>query len=104
MTNTELTLIQRILPNLYRHFKENPKSLIARIYGVYTVEMPHYRPVNLMLLANTLRFRKPEEITKIYDLKGSSINREVKGETKPTSTLKDTNFLQNCKVNNEISL
>jgi len=80
---------------LYTHFKDYPKSLIARIYGVYTVDMPHYRPVHLMLMANTLRFRKPAQITRIYDLKGSSINREEKGETKPTSTLKDTNLLKN---------
>ena len=66
--------------------------------------MPHYRPVHLMLMANTLRFRKPDEVTRIYDLKGSSVNREEKGPTKPTSTLKDTNFLNNTKYKQEISL
>ena len=34
----------------------------------------------------------------IYDLKGSSVNREVKGEDlKPTSTLKDVNLKQHLR-------
>ena len=32
----------------------------------------------------------------IYDLKGSSVNREVKNKMKPTSILKDVNFTVEC--------
>lgn len=39
MTSSELTLFLRILPDYECHLKENPNSLLARIYGVYTVEM-----------------------------------------------------------------
>jgi hypothetical protein len=83
-----------------------PHSLIARLYGVFKIKIPHYEPVILMLMANTLRFKNPKNITRIYDLKGSSINREVRGEKgkklKPSKVLKDTNLLKNMKDVREI--
>ena len=42
MSGSELELIQKILPRLHKHLKNNPKSLLSRIYGVYTVEMQDY--------------------------------------------------------------
>jgi hypothetical protein len=51
--------------------------------------------VNLILMANTLCFKNNDAVTHIFDLKGSTISRMVKPEDapKPTSVLKDTNFL-----------
>ena len=51
-------------------------------------------PVNLILMANTVKIKRPKLIENIFDLKGSSINREVKitSEIKNTSTLKDENL------------
>lgn len=71
MTKDELELIQKVLPTIYKHFKKYPNSLLARIYGVYEVRMKNYEPVMLLLMGNTLRFRRKEDIYKIYDLKGS---------------------------------
>ena len=51
----ELKFITEILPDIYKHLKKNPKSLLARIYGVYNVKMKGYKPVNLILMGNTLR-------------------------------------------------
>ena len=72
--------------------KTNPDSLIARIYGIYQVEMEGIVPVNLLLMANTIQKINPRNITdKIYDLKGSYINRlVVKGENQ---TKKDRNLI-----------
>ena len=95
MTGTELELLVKILPSLHKHFKKNPTSLLSRIYGVYTVEMQDYEKVNLILMGNTLRFDDSQDITRIYDLKGSTFSRLVKGRTKHTSTLKDQNFVMN---------
>lgn len=52
--------------------------------------------VNLILMANTLNFRGVESIERIFDLKGSTVAREVhiNRKTKNTSTLKDINFLK----------
>ena len=66
-----------MLPDLYKHIKEHPQSLLARIYGVYTVKMRNYDPVNLILMGNTLKFGNKFDITRVYDLKGSKIKRFV---------------------------
>ena len=51
-----------------------------------------------MLQENILRFKEPGNVRAIYDLKGSSVNREVKsGNIKPTTTLKDVNLRKQMK-------
>ena len=96
MYKDELEIFLRALPDYYRHLRDNPDSLIARIYGVYTVEMQDIEKVSLLLMANTIRCENPENIQNIFDLKGSMINRVVKitKQTKSTSTLKDINLLE----------
>lgn len=79
---------------MYRHFKQYPDSLLARIYGVYRVHMKNYKPVNLILMGNTLKFRNKDDIFRVYDLKGSTVARKVETRhAKPTTTLKDLNFM-----------
>ena len=39
----------------FHHFNQNPSSFIARIYGIYTVKMKGHEPINLMMLAHTLK-------------------------------------------------
>jgi|LauGreDrversion4_2_1035121.scaffolds.fasta_scaffold89387_1 Phosphatidylinositol-4-phosphate 5-Kinase len=105
MTNEELWLIQKILPSIYKHFKKYPESMLARIYGVYRVSMLNYEPVNLILMGNTLKFRRKENIYRIYDLKGSRVARNVNTtDAKPSTTLKDVNFFNNQSWNQEINL
>ena len=84
------------MPDLYKHFKQYPESLLARIYGVYRVHMKNYDPVNLMMMGNTLKFHHADHISRIYDLKGSRVARNVNynpDTDKRTKTLKDLNFL-----------
>lgn len=100
----ELALLIKILPALHKHFKKNPSSLLSRIYGVYTVEMQDYQKVHLILMGNTLRFDNNQDISRIYDMKGSTFSRLVKGRTKHTSTLKDQNFVSNQFHVQEIQL
>ena len=104
MSGEELRLIQKLLPKLHKHLKNNPQSILSRIYGVYTVEMKDYQKVHLILMGNTLRFDKKDDITRIYDLKGSLFSRLVKGRTSHTSTLKDQNFTLNQHHVQEINL
>lgn len=100
----ELKLITKILPSLHNYLKSNPKSLLSRIYGVYSVEMQDYKKVHLILMGNTLRFDNKNDISRIYDLKGSTFSRLVKGRTTHTSTLKDQNFVTNQHHVQEINL
>ena len=85
----ELVLLGNILPQFHTHLKNNKYSFISRIYGVYTVEMQDYKKVHLILMGNTLRFDNKNDISRIYDLKGSTFSRLVKDRTTHTSTLKD---------------
>ena len=52
-----------------------------------------------MLMENTLRLKDPEKLNYIFDLKGSLVDRKVKGVTKASTTLKDVNFLMAAKEN-----
>ena len=57
MTDVELHFFLKILPDYELHFKENPDSIISRMYGVYTIRMQKIATVHLMLMSNTLKFR-----------------------------------------------
>lgn len=75
----------------------HPNSLVARIYGVYTIKMEEIEPVNLVLMGNT-KDSNDKYLEHVFDLKGSLISRIVKGRTfKNTATLKDLNIMSICK-------
>ena len=96
ISDSELKFIQSILPEIYTHLQANPKSLLARIYGIYNVNLPKYNQVNLILMGNTLRFRDQDDLMRIYDLKGSRVARLVGSKNiKPSTTLKDMDFFRN---------
>ncbi len=55
MTQKELYRFLRMLPYYEIHLSETKKSLLARIYGVYTIKMESYgQNINIVLMANTL--------------------------------------------------
>ena len=53
-------------------------------------------PVHLMMMAHTLRIKRQDRVERIFDLKGSTVKREVKvsKKTPRTKTLKDVDFLK----------
>jgi len=62
--------------------------LLARIYGIYSVQMEDQEPVKLVVMGNSMK--NASNVLGVFDLKGSMINRLVKGTNfKPTQTLKD---------------
>jgi len=76
MNNKELSVFLNALPTYLFHLKKYPRSLIARIYGIFTVRMENIVPVHLLLMANSSQVSGPVEFS--FDLKGSMINRIVK--------------------------
>lgn len=62
MYSTELKVFLEALPKYFEHLKNNPNSLIARIYGVFKVEMEDIETVNLLLMANTIRCNSSQAI------------------------------------------
>ena len=55
--------------------------------------------VNLILMENTMNFVNQDMVKYVFDLKGSTVARKVKGKTKNTTTLKDVNFLKAAERN-----
>jgi Phosphatidylinositol-4-phosphate 5-Kinase len=97
MTNSDLRAFKKLFRDYFSHVSSRPGSLLARMYGVYTVKMKDMIPVHLVLMGNTMKVN-PENIIHVFDLKGSFVNREVRGNNiKPTTTLKDLNLLELCK-------
>ena len=94
MTNSELEKFRSMFEDYSDYIcKRNPDSLLARIYGIYTVSMLDHTPVHLILMGNTIQIKDKEFIENKFDLKGSIIKRKVNGKIKNTSTLKDVNLL-----------
>ena len=97
MTDKEMKFFnKRIALRYFKHFQDNPNSCLSRIYGVFTVKMQGHGAIHLMLLSHTLRFERSENVQRIFDLKGSTVNREVKMTNKMSrsKTLKDVNFIK----------
>ena len=97
MTNSDLSAFKKLFVSYFKSVSTRPNSLLARIYGIYTVKMEEVEPVHLILMGNTKK-SNDKNIINIFDLKGSFIHREVHGHNlKPTATLKDINLLEACK-------
>jgi hypothetical protein len=58
--------------------------------------MAGHTPVHLMMMAHTLKIKSHDRVDRIFDLKGSTVKREVKlsKNTLRTKTLKDVDFLK----------
>ena len=78
-----------MLPSYEEHLKDNPDSLLCKVFGIYTVKTENFSEVHIMLMENTVRLKNKIRLKYIFDLKGSSVDRIVRGKTKPMTTLKD---------------
>jgi 1-phosphatidylinositol-4-phosphate 5-kinase len=99
MFKDEFDIFMKAVPDYYEYLRFKPKSIIARIYGVFQVIMSDLSPIYLLVMGNTIKVNNKENIINIFDLKGSIVNREVHNTKtlKKTSTLKDINFLKKKK-------
>ena len=52
MNKSEQTVLRNALPQYLEHLKKNPKSMIAKIYGIYTVKMEDIQEVHILLMGN----------------------------------------------------
>jgi len=104
MTTSEISFFKsRISHSYFKYLKQNTGSLLARIYGIYTVHMAGYAPVDLILMAHTIQISG--ELERVFDLKGSWVNRCVKVNRREKTggrTLKDENFEEVAKLNPDL--
>lgn len=97
MTNEELKFfLDKVAKEYFKYLEKTQTSLLARIYGIYSVKIQGTQTVNVMLMAHTMQILNKERVKAVFDLKGSSVKRTVdcgnqKGMNK-LKTLKDNNF------------
>ena len=98
MTEGDFQAFKRIQKAYFKRVCESKSSLLARIYGIYSVQMEDQEPVKLVVMGNSMKGAK--SVKGVFDLKGSMVNRRVKGKNfKPTQTLKDKNLLEMSRRN-----
>lgn len=102
MTKGDFTSWNNLFREYFDHVCENPESLIAKVYGVYQVQVEGVEPQYLILMGSTA-FYNPINCKKMYDLKGSLVERLQKGDEKSfkrTQAIKDLNLLRLKKEEN----
>lgn len=103
MSLAEVNQMIRILPAYLEHIETN-SSFVARILGIYTIYMDKFTPLSVMIMENGLPNILHSELQYTFDLKGSSVNREVlhkksmmdlrRDEPTGGKVLKDLDFLR----------
>ena len=104
MTDSDYDAFNKMFKNYVIHVSKHEDSLLARVYGIFTIRMKDRDPINLIVMGNTKRTADDNlSLLYIYDLKGSTVNRltKAKGEKKVlknTACLKDLNLLNYKKT------
>jgi len=96
ISNSELKVLLRILPAYLNHFRANPESVIAKIYGVFTlrVDSPEEK-YNLILMRN-INGIPANYVRRKYDLKGSKFGRRAV-KLKDNLSMNELQFIGNMK-------
>jgi len=98
MTTSDFMAFKKLFRAYFDHINMYEKSIISRIYGVYSVKMGEADPVYLMMQGNCKKC-EDKNIKRVFDLKGSLVKRHVPGDDhKHTAVLKDKNFLEMKKT------
>merc|ERR1719242_769990 len=95
LTKSEATLLLKILPNFVRHFKDNPSTLINRIFGLHSITM-YNLTIYFQVLENIfVEGTKPHEM---YDIKGSWIDRHTNHHVESGKLMKDQDLHKTLKL------
>ena len=104
MTNIEKNTLLSRLDKFVCHFQNNNKSLIAKIYGVYTIKSNIFDDLNVMIMQNTAILTNNKNKRMFFDMKGSTVSRKTSFPTKYRQfwqrslhykkTMKDLNFIE----------
>ena len=69
-----LSMIDEFIDHLVQR---GNNSLIARIYGIYTIKTNAFADVDFLVMQNTVRMSHPKNSKMVFDLKGSTTNRLI---------------------------
>lgn len=88
VSHSELKTLLNILPSYLNHFKSNPESLIAKIYGVFTLTVATTNEKYNLILMRNINGLPTVYVKRKYDLKGSTVHRRaIRDEKVPFSEL-----------------
>lgn len=63
MTESELVTFKAMFKSYHEFLinkkREDPPSILARIYGIFTVQMEDILPIHLILMGNTIQSHNP---------------------------------------------
>ncbi|KAJ2567101.1 Phosphatidylinositol-4-phosphate 5-kinase [Coemansia sp. RSA 1822] len=92
--HTEHKFMRQVLPQYYEFVRDNPHTLLSRIYGLHRIKLPQGRKVHFIVMSNILPPNK--DIHAQFDLKGSLQGRELSAELacKPRACMKDKNWVK----------
>jgi len=96
--DTEKRMMVNILERYVQHFKENPNTLIAKTYGIYTYENTNLGMTFHLIIMKNINGFSSKYVERIYDMKGSTYDRKVlnKGISNKSEltgqVLKDSDF------------
>ncbi|KAJ3278789.1 Phosphatidylinositol-4-phosphate 5-kinase, partial [Borealophlyctis nickersoniae] len=96
--HSEHKFLRRILAKYYDHVSRNPHTLLSRIFGLHRVKLPGNRKIHFVVMGNV--FPPNKDIHETYDLKGSTIGREISDEEirdNARAVMKDLNWLKKEK-------
>ena len=51
------------------------KSMMARIYGIFSIDTALFRPIDIIIMQNTTKFFNKKNLLYRFDLKGSLYKR-----------------------------
>jgi 1-phosphatidylinositol-4-phosphate 5-kinase len=71
--------------------KDNPQTLLCRIFGLHRVKLPGKKKIHFVVMGNV--FPSSKDIHEKYDLKGSTVGRFTKDDG-PLAVLKDLNWIE----------
>ena len=98
----EKNLLLGMLDNYISHIEDTDnRSLLARIYGVFTIESNYFDSLDIMIMQNTCQLEDKDHPKMIFDIKGSTVNRKSQVDPKFwrrdfnwKKTMKDMNFVE----------
>lgn len=71
INSQEKTLLFSMLQKMIQHFNTCPNSLLARIYGVFSLKTNVFNHLDIIVMQNTIRMRDAKNSKMVFDLKGS---------------------------------
>ena len=80
ISNAEFKFFRSVLKGYYQHVKENPNTLISRIYGLYKIRFnkkQRNRRVDIPFVIMNNLFCTTKKIDMRYDLEGSTAGRRT---------------------------